>query len=223
MIICNGNKLISTAKPHINGKTVNEKSHHRSRREEILPQQGFYNPGSEEVARLSFEDQNSESQNRYFSNGNSAPSESDAMLEGYRDNTIVEKELASSNYKEAADIQKDFLAQSEVQKSSVGTFPQDNGTPASLTEEIQSYENAESSKPDSSKMEHNPFEMPAGYPDQDGYKKSIVTKQNLPFNGSHPGGNHLTNFSTVLCIFTIVSLSGHIFFFFFFFFFSGLC
>ena len=45
-------------------------------------------------------------------------------------------------------------------------------------------------RPQSSSIQRNPFELPAGYPDQDGYKKSIVAKQNLPFNEPHPGNDN---------------------------------
>lgn len=152
-----------------------------------MPQSMFYNPGSQEAARLSFEDQNSETQSRFFESGNAAAQTgNNALFEGYKDNNLVEKELASSSNKEVEDIQREYLAQSEVQRSRAGDIGgvQENGA-----DPMQSYDNlADFNKPGA--VQQNPFEMPAGYPDQDGYKKSIVAKQNLPLNEPHPGMNH---------------------------------
>ena len=98
---------------------------------------------------------------------------------------MIEKEAAATNENEAQEFQKAFLAQSEVQNSRVGNFAVNPGSDMIAT---QSYQNiAQFNKPNMPEVKQNPFEMPAGYPVEDGYKKSIVAKQNLPLNEPHPG------------------------------------
>ena len=103
---------------------------------------------------------------------------------------MIEKEAALPNDREAEDVQQEFMAESEVQRARIGEFSSNQGTQGGAADASQSYESfAGFNEPEMPKAQHNPFEMPAGYPDQDGYKKSIVAKQNLPLNEPHPGIN----------------------------------
>ena len=139
-----------------------------------MPQSSYFNPGSTENARLSFEDQNDEANN--FQAGNQA--ERSALFEGYQSPNLIEKEAATPNENEAQEFQNEFLTQSEVQKSRLGDFVANPGSDVNT---------AQFNKLGMPEVKQNPFEMPAGYPVEDGYKKSIVAKQNLPFNEPHPG------------------------------------
>ena len=163
-----------------------------NKRQEIMPQNAFYNPGSAEVSRLSFEDQNAEQDNRFYQSANSDAST--GLFNGYQGN---EEALRGAdqygNGKEAMQVQQGFLDQSEVQRPSA-EYVDNRPIADSMVDEAKSYETtAGLNQARNSKMGVNPFEMPAGYPDQDGYKKSTVTKQNLPLNEPHPGKSSLIN------------------------------
>ena len=177
--------IIVIGKPHIQSG--------RSKRQEILPQNTYYNPGSTETARLSFEDQNAETNN--FQNDN--PGENNAFFEGYQSSNVLEKEVTAPNEKEAQEFQSAYLAGSEIQNARIGDLVANQGSEA---EASQSSENlAGFNKMIMPEAKRNPFEMPAGYPVQDGYKKSIVKKQNLPLKEPHPGITLLKD-PTTICL-----------------------
>ena len=160
----------------------------RTKRQEILPQSPFFNPGSAESARLSFEDQNAER----ASPQNENQGENNALFEGYQNSNSIEREAAAPNDREAQDFQREYLSQSEVQDARVGDFASNQGLGRGEVDTALSNENlAEFNKQGMSDETQNPFEMPAGYPVGDGYKKSFVAKQNLPLHEPHPGKNSL--------------------------------
>ena len=119
--------------------------------------------------------------------------ENQASYQGYQDSE-AEKEAeaaAFSHENDAEDAERKFLDQSEVQKSNIGNSDGEQVFGGYGVEAERAYESeAGFNRPQSSTIQRNPFELPAGYPDQDGYKKSIVAKQNLPFNEPHPGNDN---------------------------------
>ena len=180
-----------------------------------MPATSYFNPGSQETARLAFEEQQGEE--------TGSPLQSEAIPKG-NDYFQGQQDLANLREtsgvfngigKEAEEVQNRFMEQSAVQQSSMGqtddavqnSYPSatytrtyqgskamDDVSKPSIGNEVsqvlQSFGVPSSYPQAAAPVSTEHFEMPAGY-SEDGSKKSIVTKQILPLSEPHPGRNFL--------------------------------
>jgi len=129
VVILAASITFSCGKPHVLST--------RTKRQEILPQSPFFNPGSAENARLSFEDQNAEPANSQNEN----QVENNALFEGYQNSNSIEREAAAPNDREAQDFQREYLSESEIQNAQVGDAAASQGSERGEVDAALSNEN----------------------------------------------------------------------------------